>query len=222
MWVHEKLFSIHINWTRKSAVLWVLWFFFMIAQCGAMSLLHSYLWRIYQTFFVNGLAGYHLMMSKQRFCTNLNSFLPKVNLNCACVLCWFQLFLSDHLAEKRKRIAGRKVAYKDIDLKFLFELLGISELSIIFFYIALHCIVQTEEWGYLPSLKRKVYQTIIEIGWGPKGLSFSFLSVGLKSETKQFSFCILIFNIKHLYDTEYCAEWPTIKGELSDPIGLSK
>lgn len=49
-------------------------FFFMIAQCGAMSLLNSYLWRIYQTFFVNGLVGYHLMMSKQRFCTNLNSF----------------------------------------------------------------------------------------------------------------------------------------------------
>lgn len=171
---------------------------------------------------VNGLAGYHLMMSKQRFCTNLNSFLPKVNLICACVLCWFQLFLSDHLAEKRKRIAGRKVAYKDIDLKFLFELLGISELSIIFFYIALYCIVQTEEWGYLPFLKRKVYQTIIEIGWGPKGFSFSFLSVGLKSETKQFSGCILIFNIKLLYDTEYCAEWPTIKGELSDPIGPSK
>lgn len=126
MWVHEKLF--------QSAVLWVLWFFFMIAQCGSMSLLNSYLWRIYQTFFVNGLAGYHQMMSKQRFCTNLNSFLPKVNLNCACVLCWFQLFLSDHLAEKRKRIAGRKVAYKEIDLKFLYFFF-----PFFFFYIALYC-----------------------------------------------------------------------------------
>lgn len=135
-------------------VLWVLWFFFMIAQCGAMSLLNSYLWRIYQTFFVNGLVGYHLMMSKQRFCTNLNSFLPKVNLNCACVLCWFQLFLSDHLAEKRKRIAGRKVAYKDIDLKFLFELLGISELSIIVFF-TLHCIVLYKRRNEVISLLLK-------------------------------------------------------------------
>lgn len=222
MWVHEKPFSIHINWTRKSAVLWVLWFFFMIAQCGAMSLLHSYLWRIYQTFFVNGLAGYHLMMSKQRFCTNLNSFFaegePKLCL-CFVLVATFSFWSS---RRKKKTNSWQKSSLQRYWPKIPIWVTWYIWAFDHFFYIALHCIVQTEEWGYLPSLKRKVYQTIIEIGWGPKGLSFSFLSVGLKSETKQFSGCILIFNIKHLYDTEYCAEWPTIKGELSDPIGPSK
>lgn len=106
-----KTFSIHIKSTRKS-VLKVLRFFVMFEQCGAIRLF----WRIYQTFFVNCLAKYHQMMSKQRFCTNRNSLLPKVNLNFACVLCCFQLF-SDHFAGKRKQIAGGKETYKEIDLK---------------------------------------------------------------------------------------------------------
>lgn len=106
-----KTFSIHIKSTRKS-VLKVLRFFLMFEQCGAIRLF----WRIYQIFFVNCLAKYHQMMSKQRFRTNLNSLLPKVNLNFACVLCCFQLF-SDHFAGKRKQIAGGKETYKEIDLK---------------------------------------------------------------------------------------------------------
>lgn len=106
-----KTFSIHLKWTRKS-VLKVLRFFLMFEQCGAIRLF----WRMYQTFFVNCLAKYHQMMSKQRFRTNLNSLLPKVNLNFACVLCCFEFFFWSFHGEKKTNRWRKRNLHKN-DLK---------------------------------------------------------------------------------------------------------
>lgn len=128
-----KTFSIHIKSTRKSVVLWVLWLLFSWYPMRCYELIKQLSLKNLSNILCEWPCGVSPNVVKTKiFFINLNSLLPKVILNCDCAFCWFQFFLFDHFTEKRKGIAGRKVAYNEIDLKFLIELLGISEPSINF------------------------------------------------------------------------------------------